>query len=96
MMAILLSSKFLIVRACVVAREKVTPVTLVCGRLEEERKTVFCLQTCQGYGVLISSWRTGGHQSQVMTLMAASGRIWTRRWSRLQVRWEQSSGSSSA
>jgi hypothetical protein len=41
MVAILLSSKFLMVRACVVAREKVTPVTLVCGRLEEERKTVF-------------------------------------------------------
>lgn len=40
-MAILLSSKSLMVRACVVAREKVTPVTLVCGRLEEERKTVF-------------------------------------------------------
>jgi hypothetical protein len=41
MLAILLSSKSLLVRACVVAREKVTPVTLVCGRLEEERKTVF-------------------------------------------------------
>jgi hypothetical protein len=38
MVALLLSSKC---RACVVAREKVTPVTLVCGRLEEERKTVF-------------------------------------------------------
>jgi hypothetical protein len=41
MVAILLSSKSLMVRACVVAREKVTPVTLACGRLEEERKTVF-------------------------------------------------------
>lgn len=33
--------------ACVVTLEEVTPVTLVCGRWEEEKKAVFFERTCQ-------------------------------------------------
>jgi hypothetical protein len=41
MAVLLLCSNFVLDRACVVTLEKVTPVTLVCGREEEGRKTGF-------------------------------------------------------